>query len=174
MTVLRRLLFACALVLPLALLAGPVAACGEPESAASPVPVAPVPAVPDVPHVVVGGTTVAVEVAATPADRARGLGGHTPLGEFEGMLFVFERPGHHAFWMKGMSFPIDIIWIDDGRVVHVEAHVPPPDPGSSDLTLPVYVPSAPARYVLEVTAGFTERHGIDAGASVEIYGVSTD
>ena len=52
---------------------------------------------------------VRVTVSDTPEKRERGLGDWEELAEDEGMLFVFEEDGHHAFWMKGMEFAIDIL-----------------------------------------------------------------
>ena len=100
-----------------------------------------------------------------------GLGGHAPLGETDGMLFVFERPAFHSFWMKGMLFPLDLIWIENGLVVHIERDAPHFPPGTSDMSLPIYAPAAPATYVLEVNAGFTVYHGIEVGSQVELIGV---
>src|SRR3989338_662243 len=63
------------------------------------------------------GVNLIVELAVTPAQRERGLSGRDRLEPRSGMLFVFEDDGVRGFWMKGMTFPIDIIWIDDERVV---------------------------------------------------------
>src|SRR5258707_1048264 len=43
-------------------------------------------------------TRVRAEVAATEAERERGLMLRTSLGELDGMIFVFDAPGLHAFW----------------------------------------------------------------------------
>ncbi len=115
--------------------------------------------------------TVQVELARTAEERARGLGGHAPLGAEEGMLFFFPEVDRHSFWMKGMTFALDIIWIRDGQVVYVVADVPPPHPGTPDSELPVYTPPAAANYVLEVPAGFAARWGIQAGSRVVLLGV---
>ena len=74
-------------------------------------------------------------------------------------------------WMKGMLFPLDLIWIENGLVVHIERDAPHFPPGTSDMSLPIYAPSAPATYVLEVNAGFTAYHGIEVGSQVELIGV---
>ncbi len=114
---------------------------------------------------------VRVELARTAEERTRGLGGHAPLGADEGMLFVFPELGRHSFWMKGMTFALDIIWIRDGQVVYVVADVPPPRPGTADSELPIYTPPATANYVLEVPAGFAARWSIQAGSRVGLHGV---
>jgi uncharacterized protein len=118
-----------------------------------------------------GPMTFHVELARTEAERAKGLGGHDPLGPEDGMLFVFAQAAPHAFWMKGMTFPLDIMWIEDGQVVHLEHDLPPSGPEETDATRPVFVPQAPARYVLEVNAGFAEAHGIGVGSPVELSGI---
>ena len=123
------------------------------------------------PEVHFDAVTVRVELARTAEERTRGLGGHAPLGADEGMLFVFPEAGRHSFWMKGMTFTLDIIWIRDGQVVHVLADVPPPRPGTPDSELPIYTPPAAANYVLEVPAGFAARWGIQAGSRVMLRGV---
>ena len=123
------------------------------------------------PQVVFPTIAVDVELARTDAERAKGLGGHAPLAERQGMLFLFERPAIYPFWMKGMTFPLDIMWIEDGKVVHLEADLPPPGPRDTDQTLPIFTPPAAARYVLEVNAGFSVRHGIGLGTPAELRGV---
>jgi uncharacterized protein len=123
------------------------------------------------PLAVFQSVAVTLEVARTNAERGKGLGGHAPLGETEGMLFVFEQPALHAFWMKGMLFPLDLIWIENGAVVHIERDAPYYPPETPDLRLPIYAPAATASYVLEVNAGFTAFHGIEVGAPVDLRGV---
>ena len=55
-----------------------------------------------------------VLVADTPQERAVGLSGYPGLPEDAGMLFVFPEPRQPSFWMKGMEFALDLIWIRDG------------------------------------------------------------
>jgi uncharacterized membrane protein (UPF0127 family) len=118
-----------------------------------------------------GPLAVSLEVARTDAERTQGLGGHAPLGETDGMLFVFDQAARHAFWMKGMTFPLDILWIDDGKVVHLERDLPPSGPQETDANRPIYAPLATAKYVLEMNAGFAARHGIELATAVWLSGV---
>jgi uncharacterized protein len=156
-------------VLALAALALLVVGCGAyalPDGAGDGLPTA----TPGGPRVVFPTVSVAVELAHTDAEREKGLGGHAPLGERDGMLFIFDQPGQYAFWMKGMTFALDIIWIDNGRVVYLAPDLPPPAPGATDETLPITTPSAEANYVLEVNAGFAKQHGIELGTAAQIVG----
>ena len=129
------------------------------------------PVAPPVPQAVFANVAVTLEVAKTDQERQKGLGGHAPLGETDGMLFVFERPSFYAFWMKGMLFALDMLWIENGQVVHVERNVPSYPPSTPDLLLPVYAPRAPATYVLEVNPGFSAKYEIEVGSSVELRGI---
>jgi uncharacterized membrane protein (UPF0127 family) len=63
--------------------------------------------------------------------------------------------------MKGMRFPIDIVWIERGRITGVARDVPVPVNG-----LPTYESPGPADRVLEVPAGWAARHGVGRGDQV--------
>jgi uncharacterized membrane protein (UPF0127 family) len=115
--------------------------------------------------VTIGSATVRAEVAADDASRRRGLAGRDGLAADRGMLFLLPHR-RQSFWMQGMRFPIDIVWIDAGRVVDVTADVPPPRaPGAA---LPTYSPDRPAGRVLEVNAGWAARHGVRVGDAVRV------
>lgn len=114
-------------------------------------------------EVVIGGTNVQVDVAKTFAERKKGLSGSDPLTGNEGMLFIFDSSEQHGFWMKDMKYSIDIIWIDDLlQVVHIENDVSP-------NTYPeVFYPDVPARYAVEVRAGFSDANGLELGDTVSL------
>ena len=113
----------------------------------------------------VGDATVRVDVADDEASRRRGLSGRESLGPNDGMLFVLPND-MPSFWMKGMRFPLDIVWIDGNRVVDVSARVPAPEgPGAG---LPTYSPDRPADRALEVNAGWAARHGVEPGDTVRV------
>ena len=107
-----------------------------------------------------------VLVADTPQERAAGLSGYPGLPEDAGMLFVFPEPRQPSFWMKGMEFSLDLVWIRDGIVVKIETSVPPPPPNTPDDQLPRYQPDAPITHVLELTAGSAARLGITIGKRI--------
>ena len=88
----------------------------------------------------------ALDIAATDEERALGLGGRESLCDTCGMLFVFEEPGQPGFWMKGMRFPLDIAWLRDDTIVHIERHSP------SEST-DTYRSPVPANRVIEWNAG---------------------
>lgn len=111
---------------------------------------------------------LSVEIADTPSARMQGLSGRTGLDEGEGMLFVFDQPGRYGFWMKDMTFPIDIVWISqDGYVVHMEKNVSPDTYFKQDPPQ-TFVNTPNALYVLELGAGEAEKHGLYLGTKVKI------
>lgn len=110
---------------------------------------------------VIGEARVSVAIADTWQTREQGLGGTTELATDQGMLFIFDTDGQHSFWMRDMRYAIDIIWISAAkRVVYIEEGVSP------DTFPQAFTPPTRARYVLEVPAGFAERHGIAIGSEV--------
>jgi uncharacterized membrane protein (UPF0127 family) len=102
-----------------------------------------------------------IEIADTQAKRARGLGDRDNLAASSGMLFIFDSPTTAQFWMKGMRFPLDMIWISGDTIVGFEQNVPAPT--SPNQTLPIYSPTQKIDKVLEVNAGFVQSHGIAVG-----------
>jgi len=120
--------------------------------------------------------TVHLEVADTEAKRQRGLMFRPSLEPTSGMLFVFDEPGVHPFWMQNCLISIDIIWLDEeGRVVDIAASVPPCklpacDPPCDSNACPTYPHAGQAKYVIEVVAGFAETHGLKAGDRVQLIG----
>lgn len=109
-----------------------------------------------------GSSIIRVELATTTAARAQGLSGRAPLPPGEGLLFVFPRDGQYSFWMKDMRFSIDMLWIAaDGTVVDMRENVAPETYPSS------FTPRAPARFVLELSAGHARSSGISIGARIQ-------
>ena len=109
-------------------------------------------------EVVLGETHIPVEVVSSAKDVEHGLSERENLPAGQGMLFVFGNDGNWGIWMKDMRFSIDIIWADSaGRVVTVL-------PSVSPETYPkAFYPSLPARYVLEVPAGFAAANHFSEG-----------
>lgn len=110
---------------------------------------------------------VNVEIADTKEKRTKGLGGRDSLATDSGMLFVFEKADPYRFWMKGLKFPLDFIWISSMRVVDILTNVDPPAQNLPDETLPRYAPVVPVDMVLEVNSGFVESHNIRVGDKIE-------
>lgn len=101
------------------------------------------------------GINLWVEIAESEAAQARGLSGRDGLMARSGMIFLFADDQIRTFWMEGMSFPLDIIWIDDQTVVGFQEAVQV-GPG-------IYRSPVPADMVLEVEVGFVEQYHIQVG-----------
>jgi uncharacterized membrane protein (UPF0127 family) len=116
----------------------------------------------------IGTARVAVELAETPEEQARGLGYRDRLEWDHGMYFPYRRPGFYGFWMRGMRFSIDIVWIRDGRIVDLHRDVPF-EPGGNGPTLR---PRELVDAVLEVPAGYSAAKGWSIGDRVRLERVS--
>lgn len=115
-------------------------------------------------EITVGGLRLTVEVADEDAERASGLSFRADMERDHGMLFVYPEAARQRFWMYGMNFPLDLIFIRDGRAVFIAVNVPPKTAG-----VPTVVwPDEKADQVLEVNAGVAEEMGIGVGSFVEV------
>ena len=110
--------------------------------------------------VTISKVKVKAEAVSTPERLYLGLSYRRELPEGRGMLFFMPETEVQTFCMRGMHFPLDLIWIVDGRVAGLTLNVPPTFPG--DLPSPV-----PVNYVLEVPGGFADRYGIKVGDRVK-------
>jgi len=101
-----------------------------------------------------------VAVADTPATRRRGLGGHAPLADGQGMFF--DKAG--TYWMKDVDFPLDILFLaDDGRILEKQCMAVEPDPQAPAT---YYTAPATAAHALELPAGWCDRVGVGVGDQI--------
>lgn len=110
----------------------------------------------------IGSATIRASVANTEAERAQGLQSETYISDTRGMLFVFPYDAKWQIWMKDMTVPIDIVWLDAGKkVVGVQKNVSP------DSYPDHYTPPEDARYVLELASGVAQKAHIELGVRAE-------
>ena len=119
-------------------------------------------------QVQINGSKLNVEIADTKAKRSKGLSGRDSLASDSGMLFIFPGSDKHSFWMKGMLFPLDIIWIKGEIIVDILQNVKPPAVGQTDTSLPIYQAKEAVDKVLEINAGTTQRLNIQVGDKVKL------
>jgi uncharacterized membrane protein (UPF0127 family) len=106
------------------------------------------------------GVGVEAEVARSAAETERGLMYRRSLADNHGMLFDLRVRGRHAFWMHNTCIPLDMIFMDeDGFIVGIVENAPTLDDGTREV-------GCPSRWVLEVNAGWSRRHGVRAGQHV--------
>jgi len=103
---------------------------------------------------------IRIEIADSPATRAKGLMNRVLKDDTEGMLFVFETPAIQNFWMRNTPGSLDIIFVtEDGRVRNIAEQTIP-------LSERTYSSAGPASYVVEVRGGFARRFGIDQNCRI--------
>ena len=112
---------------------------------------------------VIRGHEFPVELAVTPKERERGLGYRASLAPDHGMLFLFGVPAKYDFWMRGMQFPLDFLWIADKKIVEITPNVPAPAANEAPVQL---TPKYPVDKILELNAGTAERYSIQIGDEV--------
>lgn len=135
----------------------------------------------------IGENVFKAEVAETMAQKAKGLSYRDSLDKDSAMYFDFGKESDQVFWMMGMRFPIDIIWIKNNMVVGIEKNAQAPMAGTPENALKLYYPpeavdpvrsrsaegSATATSgrpasngvdkVLEINAGLSDELGIKVG-----------
>ncbi len=105
-----------------------------------------------------------IEVSDNDYDRQLGLMFRKTMEENQGMLFIFPAEEMHSFWMRNMNIPLDMIFINaEQRIVTIHKN-------TKILSEQSYPSTAPAKFVLEVNAGFTDRHNILIGDKVSWLG----
>jgi len=108
------------------------------------------------------GARVAVDIAETARERARGLMYRPSLADDAGLLRTYPARGHHLISTHNVCVPLDLIFIDDdGAIVGIEEDAPPMD------DVPITTP-CPWRHAIEVPAGFCRRHGVRPGQRVRL------
>lgn len=120
------------------------------------------------PTVTVDGHVFNVEVAKSDQDKEVGLTKYQSLPQDKGMVFPFGQEGVYPFWMKNMKFPIDIIFIDKGKIIDIEKNLP--HQNESAEVVPTYAPSNPSDMVLEISSGLSDKYGFKVGDSVQTSG----
>jgi len=117
------------------------------------------------PKAIINGKTINLELANTAQEQEQGLMYRNELDENSAMLFIFQDEQIRSFWMKNTLIPLDIIFIDSNNmIVDIQAA----EPCKSDPCIN-YVSKYPAKYVLEVNQGYSERNNISIGDKLDMH-----
>jgi len=101
-----------------------------------------------------------IEIADNDYERQLGLMNRQSMEEMQGMLFIFPEERYQSFWMMNTLFSLDIIFINSQKeIITIHKNTIP-------LSEQSYPSSKPATFVLEVNAGFCERHNVKLGDKV--------
>ncbi|WLD58563.1 DUF192 domain-containing protein [Salinispirillum sp. LH 10-3-1] len=101
----------------------------------------------------IGSRALIAEVAATPDERSLGLMNREFMAEDRGMVFVFEQPGYHCFWMRNTLIPLTVIFLDAQQRIFQTNDMQP-------LSEQVHCANQPAHFALEVNQGWLQRQGL--------------
>lgn len=119
----------------------------------------------DYTKVIINDKIVNVEIANTAEKHYQGLSNRKNLCDNCGMLFIFPDKKERTFVMRNMNFPLDIIWIDDDKIVKIDKNLLP----EGENPVNNYSPDIPVNYVLEVNGGFADKNNIKTGDKIIAY-----
>jgi len=98
-----------------------------------------------------------IELAQDDSQRQLGLMYRDTLADNQGMLFLFDSEEVRSFWMKNTILSLDMVFVNArNEIVTIHKYTTPYSEES-------YQSTKPAKYVLEVNAGFTDERKISVG-----------
>ncbi|NMF90540.1 DUF192 domain-containing protein [Aromatoleum petrolei] len=115
----------------------------------------------ELPMVELGAGMHRIEAELAHTDQARqiGLMNRRAMPQQRGMVFVFTQEARHCMWMKNTLIPLSVAFMDrDGRILNIADMQP-----QSEVS---HCAAAPARFALEMNAGWFAARGIGAGAVI--------
>ena len=103
---------------------------------------------------------IKIELADSPEEQEQGMMFRKEMPADTGMLFTFPDEAPRSFWMANTYLSLDIIYVNASKeIVSIARNAPPLSTES--------IPSEkPAKYVIEVPAGYTDTNGIIEGQKV--------
>lgn len=105
-----------------------------------------------------------LEIADNDYERQLGLMNRKEMKENEGMLFIFPRQDYQSFWMRNTLISLDMIFVNQQKKI-ITIHK-----NTKTLSDQSYPSSEPSMYVVEVLAGFTDKHNIQVGDKIDWMG----
>jgi len=116
------------------------------------------------PTAIINSNKIELIIAKSQKEKEVGLSSYKNLPNNQGMIFSFGRPDYYSFWMKSMKFSIDIIYLNNKKVVTIFENVKAPL--NNQVSLQIYKPSAPADTVLEINAGLSKKYNLKIGDKI--------
>lgn len=105
----------------------------------------------------ISGTPVKLKVASTDTSKSDGYCNKSEPEDNEGMIFVFDEEEDLGFWMKGVDFPLDILFFNSSGDL-VNHHTMPTVQDNNIIT---YNSEKPARFAVELRKGWCNDHLTD-------------
>ncbi len=107
-----------------------------------------------------GSQNVRADVANTETSRQIGLMFKKKMGALEGMLFVFPEIGYHAMWMRNTLIPLSVAYLNEsGTILSIHE--------MEALTEVAHQAAGPARFALEMNAGWFKSNKINVGDTIK-------
>ncbi|MDD3887561.1 MAG: DUF192 domain-containing protein [Patescibacteria group bacterium] len=102
-----------------------------------------------------------IEVANNDEKRTQGLMWRKSMSENSGMLFIFDAEKQLSFWMKNTLIPLDIIYVNKFKeIIAIHNNTVP----LSEISI---LSKQPAKYVVEVNAGFCNNNIININDKIK-------
>lgn len=113
-------------------------------------------------------TKIDIEIADDDYQRQLGLMNRKEMKQNEGMLFIFPRQDWLSFWMRNTLISLDMIFVNENKqivTIHKNTRI---------LSDSSYPSTRPAKYVVEVIAGFTDKYNIQVGDKIDWMGMKLE
>ncbi len=102
-------------------------------------------------------------VAKSNWEKYQGLSDRRKLEAKQGMIFVFQQETPE-FVMRNMKFPLDIIFINQGKITKIYKNLKPEGPQPQTR----YPATGVTDYVLEINAGLSDKYNFKINDEVKI------
>ena len=120
------------------------------------------------PTATIDKNTFKLLIAKTSQEKELGLSKRDSLPKDTGMLFLFDSADYYAFWARDMRFPIDIIFINNDKIVTIFKDI---KPQKDQNNLPILRPKEVSNLVLEINAGLSEKYKFHEGDLINTEGL---
>ncbi len=107
-----------------------------------------------------------LEVARTSEEIALGMMFRDNIPNNRGMLFLLQNSHYVNFWMHNVYFPLDMIFLRDGKIKSVLMNIPPCL--ANPQYCPMYGPSTLIDQVIEIKGGEAAKLRLKINSSVSI------
>lgn len=111
----------------------------------------------------INGKLLYLDIARSDTEHYQGLSDRQRMCDECGMLFIYREKERRIFVMRRMNFPLDFVWLADGKVVHIDRNA---EPERAPYTQ--YSAEEAVDAVLELNAGAVDRYGLQEGQVFEL------
>jgi uncharacterized protein len=110
-------------------------------------------------------TVIELESAKTFEQKQIGLMGRKSMPENHGMIFIYKSSALLSFWMKHTLTPLDMIFLNNNKIVGIIPNVPP---CLTQTSCTSYGPDHIANQVIELNAGKAKKLKLKQGQTIKL------